>query len=513
MHPSLHARTNPTKPAFIMAGTGETITYGELEHRSNQCARLIRNCGLAIGDAIAVCMDNTPYYFEIAWAAQRAGLYFTTISSRLTAPEVRYIVEDCGAKAVFLSSSQAHIAEELATSLAKRCELFAVPGGIYAYRHYLAEREGLGAGPIDDQASGVEMLYSSGTTGKPKGIHTNLSGEPFDGPLPLAELFKGLYGFDEETVYLSPAPLYHAAPLRFNMIVQRFNGTCIVMEKFDAEESLRLVEKFRVTHSQWVPTMFVRMLKLDSEVRNRFDLSSSIVAVHAAAPCPAEVKRKMIDWWGEIIFEYYAGSEANGLTAITSAQWLENPGSVGKPVLGVPHILDDEGNELPCGEAGVIYFADGPEFSYHNDPQKTAESRISQGWSTLGDIGYLNEKGYLFLTDRKANMIISGGVNIYPQEAENVLINHPAVLDVAVIGVPNEDFGEEVKAVVQPVDMGSVSSDLEQELIAYCRAHLSSIKSPRSVDFTEELPRHPNGKLYKRLLIDKYKGKSDSRIV
>jgi acyl-CoA synthetase (AMP-forming)/AMP-acid ligase II len=366
---------------------------------------------------------------------------------------------------------------------------------------------------IADESEGSDMLYSSGTTGRPKGIRIELEDKPFGTAPTLVLLARALYGMDENVVYLSPAPLYHAAPLRYNMSVLRQGGTSIIMEKFDPEQSLALIEKHRVTHSQWVPTMFVRMLKLPEEVRHRYDLSSHRVAIHAAAPCPVQVKEQMIEWWGPIIWEYYAGTEGNGFCALNSEEWLAHKGSVGKPLLGVLHIVGEDGEELPTGEPGTIYFSDGPEFSYHNDPQKTADSRNEKGWSTLGDIGYVDEDGYLYLTDRKAHMIISGGVNIYPQEAENLLVTHPKVLDAAVIGVPNEEFGEEVKAVVQLMDPREAGPETEAELIEFCKAELSAIKCPRSVDFEEELPRHANGKLYKRLLRDRYWGKRESRIV
>jgi len=315
-------------------------------------------------------------------------------------------------------------------------------------------------------------------------------------------------------VYLSPAPLYHSAPLRFNMAVQRLGGTSIIMEHFDPEEFLALVERYQVTCTQVVPTMFIRMLKLPEEVRTNYDVTSLTSVVHAAAPCPVDVKRQMIEWWGPIIHEYYAGTEGNGFVYTGSAEWLTHPGTVGRAVLGTIHIVGDDGEDLPTGEPGTIYFEGGAEFEYHNDADKTASSRNERGWSTLGDVGYLDAERYLYLTDRKAFMIISGGVNIYPQEAENVLIGHPKVVDVAVFGVPNKDFGEEVKAVVQPTGMDEAGPELERELIGYCRERLADVKCPRTIDFRAELPRHPTGKLYKRLLKDEYwVGHGQSRII
>jgi long-chain acyl-CoA synthetase len=513
MHPSLHARSNPDAPAYIMAGSETVVTYGELEERSLRCAQMLRGLGLGVGDTVAICMDNNPRYFELCWAAQRSGLYYTCISSKLTAPEVEYIVRDSGARVLFLSVSQRGVADELAHALGDAVERFSVDGSINGYRDYESTRERFPAQRLADETSGADMLYSSGTTGRPKGIRVALSGEPIDTPSPLLAIVSALYGFNPDATYLSTAPLYHAAPLRFCMTMQRLGGTVIVMERFDPAWALALIEQYRVTHSQWVPTMFVRMLKLPQALRQAHDLSSLRVAIHAAAPCPRQVKRQMIEWWGPIIYEYYAGSEGNGMCAINSKEWLENEGSVGRPVFGVPHILDDEGRELPPGQEGTVYFSDGVEFCYHNDPQKTAESRNASGWTTLGDIGYINERGYLFLTDRRANMIISGGVNIYPQETENLLVTHPRVMDVAVFGVPDEEFGESVKAIVQPMDMAHAGPELEQELIAFCREHLAHIKCPRSIEFEAELPRHATGKLYKRLLRDRYWTGHESRIV
>jgi acyl-CoA synthetase (AMP-forming)/AMP-acid ligase II len=388
-----------------------------------------------------------------------------------------------------------------------------VGGTMEGYGSYEAMRDKMPAAPIADQSAGTDMLYSSGTTGRPKGIRIPLTGEPIDAASPFRMLVEFLYGFREGMTYLSPAPLYHAAPLRFCMTVGRFGGTVVVMEKFDPELALQYVENFKATHSQWVPTMFVRMLKLPEIVRKKYDVSSLEIAIHAAATCPIPVKKQMIEWWGPVITEYYAGTEGNGFCAINSEEWLSHEGSVGRALMGELHICGEDGEDLPPREIGTIYFMSENQFEYHNDPEKTKESRNAKGWSTLGDIGYVDEEGYLYLTDRKAHMIISGGVNIYPQEAENLLITHPKIHDVAVIGVPNEDFGEEVKAVVQPADWNEVGDDLAEELMVFCREHLSHIKCPRSVDFEKELPRHPTGKLYKRLIRDRYWGDHDSKIV
>ena len=512
MYPGSHAQTQPDRAAYVMATSGETVSYRQLDEASNRGAHLLRSLGLSPGDPIAFYMENHPRLLEICWAAQRSGLVYTPISSRLTAPEVEYIVKDCGAKLLLTSVAKREVAEELGETLPGVVR-FSVGGALPGHRDWEAETAGQPSTPIPDEVEGQDMLYSSGTTGRPKGVKIPYVERPMGTPDSVLALAKGLYGFDETSIYLSPAPLYHAAPLRFCMAVLRLGGTIIVMENFDALDALRCIEKYRVTHSQWVPTMFVRMLKLPEEDRAHFDVSSLKVAVHAAAPCPVPIKEQMIDWWGPVLHEYYAGTEGNGFTAIDSIEWLEHKGSVGKAVTAKLHILDESGNDLPPGEPGVVYFEGGGKFEYHNDPEKTKDSYNEKGWSTLGDVGYVDEEGYLYLTDRKAHMIISGGVNIYPQEAENVIINHPAVVDVAVIGVPNEDFGEEVKAVVQPADMSQAGPELERELIDYCQERLAKFKCPRSVDFDPELPRHATGKLYKRLLKDRYWGKRDSRIV
>lgn len=513
MHPSHHAKTHPDKPAYIMAATGDAVTYRQLDEQSNRIAQLFRNRGLKAGDHIAIFLENSPRFFEICWGAQRSGLIYTAISSRLTAAEVEYIVNDCGAKLFVTSTALAAEAAGLAALMPNVTSRFVIDGQLAGYESWENAVAAQPATPIVDEIAGYDMLYSSGTTGRPKGVLPVVEPQPIDAENPLLQVTRRLYGMGEDTIYLSPAPLYHAAPLRFNMSVMKLGGTSVIMEHFDAEEFLRLVPEFKITHSQLVPTMFVRFLKLPDEVRLKYDMSSLRCAIHAAAPCPIPVKEKMIEWWGPIIWEYYGGTEGNGLTICNSAEWLSHKGTVGRAVVGQLRICDDEGKEVPPGEAGTIYFSGGRVFAYHNDPQKTAESRNAQGWSTLGDVGYVDADGFLHLTDRKAFMIISGGVNIYPQEAENLLINHPKVMDCAVFGVPNDDFGEEVKAVVQPRDMSDAGPGLAEELLAYCRQNLSTIKCPRSIDFEAELPRHPTGKLYKRRLRDRYWEGRTSRIV
>ncbi len=504
-HPSIHARTRPDKIAYQMAGSGKAITYRQLDELSNRGAQLFRSLGLKAGDHVALLMENRLAFMEICWAAQRSGLYYTAISRYLTADEIAYIVRDCGARVVITSPQCASQIAGLISDQPGAPLFYMVDQPAPGFHSWDEEIARQPATPIADEVAGYDMLYSSGTTGRPKGIKRAHEYGPIDAPNPFLKLLCAtMCGMGPDSVYLSPAPLYHAAPLRFNMMAITLGGTSIIMEHFDAEEFLRLVEKHKVTQSQLVPTMFVRMLKLPDEVRDKYDVSSLKGAIHAAAPCPVDVKAKMIEWWGPILIEYYAGSEGNGVTVSDSRQWLSHRGTVGKAVVGKIKILDDNGNELPAGRIGTVYFADAPAFTYHNDPEKTKRAFNDRGWSTLGDVGYLDDEGFLYLTDRKSYMIISGGVNIYPQETEDVLIAHPAVADVAVFGVPNEEMGEEVKAVVQPHDMAAAGDALAGELIAFCRKHLSPIKCPKSVDFEAELPRTPTGKLVKRYLRDRY---------
>ncbi|MBN8985372.1 MAG: acyl-CoA synthetase [Rhizobiales bacterium] len=504
-HPSHYAKTQPDKIAYRMAGTGKAITYRELDELSNQGAHLFRSLGLKAGDHIAFLLENRLAFMEICWAAQRAGLYYTAISRYLKQDEIDYIVKDCGAKVVITSPQCADQIKGLLSKAPGAPLFFMLDEPQPGFRSWVQEAGGQPTTPIADEVAGYDMLYSSGTTGRPKGIKRAHEYGPIDVPNPFLRLLcEKMCGMNADSIYLSPAPLYHAAPLRFNMMAISLGGTSIIMEHFDAEEFLRLVEKHKVTQSQLVPTMFVRMLKLPDEVRAKYDVSTLKGAIHAAAPCPVEVKAKMIEWWGPILIEYYAGSEGNGVTVSDSKQWLSHRGTVGKAVVGSLKILDEDGNEVPVGQIGTVYFADAPVFTYHNDPEKTQRAFNDKGWSTLGDVGYVDDEGFLYLTDRKSYMIISGGVNIYPQETEDVLITHPAVADVAVFGVPNEEMGEEVKAVVQPHDMAKAGKALEAELIAYCREKLSAIKCPRSIDFATELPRTPTGKLVKRHLREKY---------
>jgi long-chain acyl-CoA synthetase len=513
MHPSVTARTTPDKPAYVMAYTGETVTYGQLEARSNQGAHLFRSLGLKAGDAIALFIENHPRYYELLWAAQRSGLRFTCLSSKLTAGEVEYIVKDCDAKAFITSHALSEIALEVAP-LIPGVHLLMVGGEVGPYASFEDARAKFPTTPIADEQAGQAMLYSSGTTGRPKGVKRAGQPDPaIDAPNPLANIGMMLYGWTPDLVYLSPAPLYHAAPLGWSMAVQALGGTVVLMERFDAEDALRFIEKYKVTSAQWVPTHFVRMLKLPQDVRERYDVSSLISVFHAAAPCPVPVKEQMIAWWGPIVHEYYAGTEGNGFCIINSAEWLAHKGSVGRGLTAQVRICDEDGEPLPPRAEGLVFFEGGGQFEYHGDPAKTAEARNKHGWTTLGDVGWLDEEGYLYLTDRKSFMIISGGVNIYPQEIENLLVTHPKVADAAVVGAPDEEMGEKVVAVIQPMQWDADHEALRGELMAYARANLSHVKAPRAIDFMQELPRHPTGKLYKRLIRDAYWGKEGSRIV
>ncbi len=507
MYPGEHARTSPDKPAAIKAETGEVLTYRELDEQSNRLAQLLHAEGLSHGDHIALFMENQLSYFCVVWAALRSGLYITAINRYLTADEAEYIVNDCGAKVLVSSIERADVAAALVGRVPNCTRLLMLGGTVPGWESYETAIAAMPTTKLAEEWLGDTMLYSSGTTGRPKGIKRVAP------PARVGEAFRMLdmfheYGYRRDMVYLSPAPLYHAAPLGFTVGVQRFGGTVVMMSRFDPLEALRLIERHRVTHSQWVPTMFVRMLKLPEAECRGFDLSNHEVAIHAAAPCPVDVKRRMIEWWGPIIYEYYGATEGNGRTALDSAEWLAHPGSVGRSKLGVIHICDDEGAELPVGEDGLVYFErDAMPFAYHNDAGKTEQARhpAHLTWTTLGDIGHLDGEGYLYLTDRKAFMIISGGVNIYPQQIEDVLIGHPKVHDVAVIGVPNADLGEEVKAVVEAADGVEGDLALAEELTAYLKQRVARYMVPKSIDFTDALPRLPTGKLYKAALRDQYR--------
>jgi len=517
VYPGRYAATDPDRPAVHEVATGRTITYGRLEQSSIRFAHWLRAHGVGAGDHIAVLSVNDATVFELYWGALRSGVYITFVNSHLAPAEAGYIVDDCDARVLIVSAPLAQLAEEIVVHTPKVRHRLAFSGAIAGHLVYEDEVAGLPTEPSADQPRGSDMLYSSGTTGRPKGIKPPLTGaqigdEP--GP-PLLKTVRG-FGFDEQTVYLSPAPIYHSAPLRYSVSTQALGGTVVLMDRFDAERSLECIERYRVTHSQWVPTHFVRLLKLPQTVRERYDLSSMKYALHSAAPCPPEVKQELMRWWGEIVYEYYSATEAIGSTVVTPQDWLRKPGCVGKTggpgTLGLARICDAEGKVLPAGEIGTVYF-ERPDFTfeYHKDPAKTAETRhpFEENWYTTGDLGYLDPDDVLFLTGRAKFTIISGGVNIYPQEIENVLALHPSVADVAVVGVPDTDFGERVEAFVHLAAGAEAGGDLERDMIEFCRERLSHFKCPRQVRFVDALPRTPTGKMVKdelRALIARYGG-------
>lgn len=511
-----HAQSRPGQAAIVMAQSGAQLTYGEFEANANRLAHLFRNLGLRRGDHIAILMENNLRYFEVMAAAERTGLYYTCVNCFLTPPEAAYIIDDCDARVLVSSAAKADLAAPVAALTPKVSAFLCVDTmePIGPYEPYDAALARFPDAPVEDEQLGAAMLYSSGTTGRPKGIQRPLPEAHPREQLPVMAFTQQLLRMRDGMVYLSPAPAYHSAPQASVAMALRLGATAVIMERFDPELFLSLVERFRVTHTNMVPTMFSRLLKLPPEVRSRYDISSLETIAHTAAPCPVQVKQAMIDWVGPILVEYYGSTEANGFAYCDSEEWLDRPGTVGKAIFGQLLILDDAEEPVHPGVIGTVWFAGATSFSYYHDPVKTAEGRDLTGLrSTVGDVGYLDEDGYLFLTDRKSYMIISGGVNIYPQEVENLLITHPAVADVAVFGVPNADLGEEVKAVVQPAESAQPGPALEHQLIEFCRSQLAHYKCPRSVDFESELPRQPTGKLYKRLLRDRYWGGAPSRIV
>ncbi len=516
MYPGIHAKNQPNHPAFIMASTGEAVSYAELDKRSNRLAHLLRANGLQRLDHYAMFMENNNRYLECCAAGVRAGLYYTCVNHYLTAEELAYILNNSESKVLITSRAKRAVAAQ-ALKLCPNVRLALVcddPAASAPFQDFATATAAYPGTPIADEMLGTAMLYSSGTTGRPKGILRPLPQEPGEFQLPIFQFLNKLWKYRSGMTYLSPAPLYHSAPQAAVSLAIHNGATVVIMEHFDPENYLALVEKYKITHTQLVPTMFSRMLKLPEDVRKKYDLSSMQVAIHAAAPCPVQVKEQMIAWWGPIIDEYYGATEGLGFTACNSAEWLAHKGSVGKVMIGDLRILDDNMQPAAKGVPGEIWFKTATPFVYFNDPERTAQTRSADGsMSTVGDVGYVDDDGFLYLTDRSTFMIISGGVNIYPQECENLLIVHPKVMDAAVFGVPNEDLGEEVKAVVQAMPGVATGPALEAELIAYCQQHLAKLKCPKSIDFDAALPRLPTGKLYKKPLRDRYWGDKKSRIV
>ncbi|OBI46007.1 acyl-CoA synthetase [Mycobacterium kyorinense] len=493
------------KPAVILHPSGTVITFDELEARANRLAHYFRRAGLAEGDVVAILMENNEHIHAIMWAARRSGLYYVPINTHLTAAEAAYIVDNSAAKAIIGSAALRKTCENLAEHLPGGLpELLLIADddlpGWQRYPECVADQPDT---PVDDEIEGDLLQYSSGTTGRPKGIKRELPHVPPSEAPGMMSMLVSVW-MTPESVYLSPAPLYHTAPSVWSMSAQAAGITTVVLEKFDPEGCLDAIQRHRVTHAQFVPAHFTRMMKLPAAVRSSYDMSSLQRVMHAAAPCPVEIKQQMIDWWGPIIDEYYASSEAHGSTLISADEWLAHPGSVGKPMMCVVHILDENGNKLPPNQAGEIYFEGGNAFEYLNDPDKTAKSRDKHGWATVGDVGYLDDEGYLYLTDRRHHMIISGGVNIYPQEAENLLVTHPKVLDAAVFGIPDDEMGQSVKAVVQTLDPADATDQFADELLGWLRDRLAHYKCPRSVSFEAQLPRTETGKMFKGELVKKY---------
>lgn len=504
------AQQQPDRAALIDLGSGQTLSFKTLNDRVQRAAVWLVQLGLPAGAGVMIVMENRPEIIEIGLAARRCGLYFTPTSTHLTQPELAHIAKDCQAQILLVSEQTAEIAIELLKHPGlKHLHVFCVgQPKVKILPDYEDALDAIDpATQLPLRPLGRDMLYSSGTTGFPKGVRRALvSAELRDQPEPEVLSWQRNYSFDEHSVYLSPAPLYHAAPLRYVMRTVEAGGCAVLMKKFDAEQALALIEKYRVTHSQWVPTMFVRMLELPEDVRKRYDLSSMRVAIHAAAPCPVHVKQALLDWWGDIVYEYYGGSEGFGVTMIDPLDWRRHPGSVGRATLGVIHIVDEEsGQELPVGEVGKIYFSGGPKFEYWNDPEKTRNAYNEQGWATYGDMGYVDADGYLYMADRRTDLILSGGVNIYPQEIENAISQHPAVQDVAVVGVPDEIFGQVPKAIIQLRDHSQGNESMAHSIIEFCGPHLSKIKMPRTIVFEEALPRLETGKLLRRVLKERFK--------
>lgn len=499
------AAEEPDRPA-VFGPDGSALSYGELTAAANRYGRGLQAMGLKAGDAIVLMMPNCPEMVAVHFAALQTGLYIVAVNWHLVGPEVAYILSDSGAKAFVAHERFSAVASAAADEAGLSSESRFAVGAVEGFRPLTELGAGESEGRPDSRTTGGPMLYTSGTTGRPKGVRRPLTGADPDAVPGTAVWFFGIFGIapHDDHVHLCGSPLYHTAVLNFVVISLQLGHPAVLMDRWTPGEMLRLVDKHRVTHSHLVPTQFSRFLALPEAERTSYDLSSMRAMIHGAAPCPQSVKRRMLEWWGPVVVEYYAATEGGG-TTIMADEWLRKPGSVGLPWPGsTVKVFDEDGTEKSVGEPGLVYLKMGTStFEYHGDKKKTEAARIGDMF-TLGDVGHLDEDGYLFLHDRKADMIISGGVNVYPAEIEGELAGHPKVADVAVFGIPHLEWGEEIKAVVQPVDDAVPGPELTEELLAYAATRLAKFKLPRSIDYLEELPRDPNGKLYKRRLRDPY---------
>lgn len=497
------ARRRPDHLAAIDYDSGETLSFGALDRASLALSKLLRDRRVGSEDEVAILMENCADYFVAIWAIRRTAMYIVPVNWHLRPEKIRYIVENSGARAIITTPrliETACAATKDNAGLAARLIFGPCQSGfesIEALRSSQADR------PDRPELDGAPLYYSEGTSGKPKGVLRPLTGEPFGAPSLVEQAMTGTYLIDEKTIYLSPAPLYHAAPIGWTMMVQRIGGTVVLLRSFDPERALQAIDGLHVTHAQFVPTHFVRMLRMPQHAREQYDLSSLRVVVHAAAPCPPEVKRQILDWLGLIVYEYYGGSERCGFTAISPQKALTHPGSVGRSLVGAIRIVDPHTeDEVRVGEVGLVYFEAAQPFEYYGEPGKSAACFNAAGWGTMGDMGYVDIDGYLYLTDRMCNMVISGGVNIYPHEIEDLLTLHPFADDIAVIGLPDPEYGERLQAFVKLMPEVAADNQTADLLIAHCRANLASYKCPRGIAFIKEMPRLPREKLLKRHLID-----------